>query len=226
MTLTFYRNTLPPPEPPMKKSPPEPSPIVRAFGGATVGFECMECHRLHPAPTDHYAFLKETSPLDWARQNAIECCGDWRCDKHGQEFKRGTSCRECWKEQLAAKELATYERAKKVLLADYGGEYVYREGYGREGFICVGNLDSSDATDPDQDPKWAFGCDRMTVSESDADLTDHVAEGILADYHEGASDWVDDEKVKEASRLIFEACKDVATYTADESIVVLFEHKA
>lgn len=229
MTITFYRNTPLAEEPqPMTTTTPKlaPSPIVRAFGGATVGFECMECNRLHPAIEGHPSWRKGISAIDFARQNASDCCGNWHCEKHGKVFPRTRICGECHEENRQSKELAAYEKAKKIPLAEYKLDFVYRDGYGRDGYISVGDLDDYiAATDPDKDPKWAFGCWAQTVSENDADLTDHVAEGILGDHHEDAMDFVDTDKVKEASRIIFEACKDVVSYMADESVVVIFEHK-
>ena len=198
----------------------DPSPIVRAYGGATVGFECSDCKRIHVIPDDRSVFLYGGSARDWAHQNALECCGLWQCEKHGREFNRGLSCPDCQSEKRRAKEQGLFERAKKISIDEYiadGGAYLYRDGLPSEEFFPVDEVQDGNGLIPD----WAFACDPNTVTESDCDLEDHVAEGILADHHEDAIDWVDMEKIKQASKLIFEACTDVKSYLPDESIVVI-----
>jgi hypothetical protein len=197
----------------------EPSPIVRAFGGATVGFECPTCKRPHSVPASDFHWLNSEQPVAWAKRQAAECCGPWRCETHGKELRRGHSCSECRAVEDAAKLQKKYEAATKLALSAYDGTYLYREGFGREGFFPVDDLD--DMKRRGAAPDWAFGCDMRSVTEGDCDLGDHVSEGILSDHHDDASDWVDNEKVKAASKLIFEACADVKTYDADDSCVVL-----
>lgn len=197
-----------------------PSPVVRAFGGATVAFECMACHRLYAVPLDASAFfLQGKHRIDWARDEATECCGPWRCDAHGKTLKRSQSCDDCSREKRAQKEAETFGRAKKIPLAEYDGLHLHRDGFGRDGFFRGDEIE--DMRGLAKVPTWAFACDSMRVSESDCDLTDHVAEGILADHHEDASEWVDQDKIDQASKLVFEACKDVCSYVPDESVVVL-----
>jgi hypothetical protein len=198
----------------------EPSPIVRAFGGATVGFECQTCRRIYVVPEAALYCLNGEQPVDWAKRQAAECCWPWRCESHGKELRRGQSCAECRATEEAEKLQRKYESAAKLDLSVYDGEYLYREGFGREGFFRSEELD--DMRRSGSVPDWAFACDERAVTESDCDLEDHVAEGILADHHEDASDWVDSEKVKAASKLLLEACADVRTYDVDESRVVLF----
>ncbi|HYQ47117.1 MAG TPA: hypothetical protein VER11_34340 [Polyangiaceae bacterium] len=192
---------------------------MRAFGGATVGFECPSCKRIQVVPEAGFHWLNGEQPMDWAKRQSAECCGPWRCDTHGKELKRGHSCSECRTAEDAAKLQKKYESATKLALSEYDGTYLYREGFGREGFFRVDDLD--DMKRSGAVPDWAFGCDVRTVTEDDCDLEDHVAEGVLSDHHEDAYDWVDDEKVKAASKLIFEACADIKTYDTDYSCVVL-----
>ncbi|HEY3256931.1 MAG TPA: hypothetical protein VGJ91_23405 [Polyangiaceae bacterium] len=196
-----------------------PSPIVRAFGGATVGFECPTCKRIQVVPEAAFHHLNGEQPSAWAKRQAAECCGPWRCEAHNKELRRGRSCNECRAVEEAAKLQKKYAAATKIALAAYDGEYLYREDFGRDGFFRTEDLD--DMRSNGAAPDWAFACDQRTVTENECDLEDHVAEGILSDHHEDASDWVDQEKVKAASKLIFEACADVKTYDTDESRVVL-----
>lgn len=196
---------------------PEPCPIVRAFGGKTIGYECTGCGGVY--------FSAHHGSLEDARKSAIACCSPRRCEKHDRDLgKRSSWCRDCADEREQEQEAKLYAAATRVALEKYDGEYLFREGFGRDGFFSVDDVEDMHARG--ECPEWAFGCEAAQVSEAECNLEDHVAEGILSDHHEDAYEWVDGKKVEEASRLIYEACKEVKTYHPEHSTVVILTGEA
>ncbi len=201
----------------VNKPKPEPSPVVRAFGGATVGFECPQCGAIHRVFPHLGAAIDQAQALAQARV----CCGPYHCEKHGIDLGRSSWCRQCSKEREVEVEANQYEAATKVSLAEYGVDYLFREGFGREGFFS--SADVRDMQSIGKCPEWAFACDPFGVSEEDCNLQEHVQECILVDFHEGADDEVDPVKIAQASKLLFEACADVKSYEPDHTVVVLLK---
>lgn len=193
-----------------------PIAICVKESGKIVGYACGQCHLMSPLVSD--------ANVDRSLQMATDCCAPKVCEKHGVQ-KNGYDCRQCSADRHAAIDQAAYNKATKVKLADYDGEYLYLDGHGRDGYFSVGDLDEEE--DSEGDPlEWAWGCFSVTVTKDDCDLSQHVSECILQEHHEDAGEEVDQAKVREAEKLLFEACKGVSSYQQDTSVVVLLRDEA
>lgn len=198
----------------------EPIAIGEIESGNISGYACGKCRMM----TWRSQFGGGLLAIEESLRIATECCIPKMCEKHGKEVtKYYTNCDMCRNESRWAKEQAIFDKAEKVPYSEYTGEFLYRDGFGNEGYFSTSEVFDDDMEDDDGPITWAWGCIEETVTEQDCDLSDHVYEHILQDHHESAGEYVDEAKVAEASKLLFEACKGVKSYQQTESVVVTFE---
>lgn len=185
--------------------------FVRTDTGAVVGHGCGACGLLW---TDKMFGGAEGA----GREQAERCCLPPKCSTCGEEYKGW--CKACSARKSAEEERAAFERATKMDLANYDGDLLYFDGcsIGRDGYVdteCV--LDELDDYEGER-PTYAWACAPEGVSW---DLADRLADHVCSEHHEDAFERVDTEKLKEAQRLVDEACKDVVSYYPDHSRAVL-----
>lgn len=196
----------------------DPIAIAVLDTGKIVGYVCSKCKMM----ATNAMFGDGPEALENALARTTECCVPKICQKHQKEVRRHCAyCDQCESEKRWEREQERFDKAKKIPYSEYTGEFLYRDGFGNEGYFSA---DEHGEMEDDEGPiTWAWGCTEETVTERDCDLSDHVYECILSDHHESAGDYVDDAKIAEASKLLFEACKDVKSYMEDNSVVVTFE---
>lgn len=194
-----------------------PIAICEQVSGKIVGYACDKCRLMSTGAM----FGGGPGALETAQKMADECCVPKVCAKHGVQ-KEPWGCKQCRDEHYAAKDAEAMAKATKVKLADYTGKYLYLDGHGNEGYFDVDSVEYEEDSDGNPLP-WAWGCVTVNVTLEDCDLSNHVTETMMQEHHEEASESVDWAKVREAEKLLFEACKSVTSYQQDTSVVVLLQ---
>ena len=130
---------------------------------------------------------------DQARLVADDHCVPHRCKECGAGDIRPyrVSCDNC----VAARDRLVEEnrlaKAEKVKLSDYGEEYLYIDGLGRDGYVTLDSLEEElleALGDGHELPRYAWACEPHGLGGLDAG---HVIEHLFEDMHEGAIDDVD-----------------------------------
>jgi hypothetical protein len=176
--------------------------------GDTIGWQCTKCLSLY-----------QLRLFDDALVRAKGCCGPNPCESCSAPTEpHWLLCRACLDKKEAAKERARFEKAEKVPLAEYTGQYVYIDGLGDEGFISVDEIEEVlDEVDSAARPTWGWACDPQTVSLS---LTDAI-DSALEEMHESAREFVDEAIVEEAQKLVDKALEGAVSYFCDNTTAVL-----
>ena len=154
-----------------------------------------------------------------SREDAISCCAPWVCEKCGKEVK--SYCEDCSKKEQFAKAQAQYDKAKKVMLSEYAGDW-----------LCCDHCDKYypdvdsllDAHDDDEElPTWAWGTTEQTLTFNAEDLIYNQLE--YQEFYAEAMDNISAESIKEM-QVFFDAWtkkQDLKSYMVDNSVVVDFE---
>lgn len=144
-----------------------------------------------------------------AKRAADECCNR-HCSGCGAAVESGyTLCSKCRTQRKHDRDLKLFRKAKKVTLADYGGECVC---FGDDRYVSV------DCIDNDEEETFAWGCSEIKGPDLDAwQILDHA----LTEHHEDAIESCD---VEALQAVLDEWCKanEVTSYMKDESVVVVF----
>ncbi len=192
--------------------------IVDKENGDVVGFACGNCG----------TFYSTIAGEDKARRNAERCHNSIRtCEKCGAEVKADRrKCESCdraendeFRENSAKKELARFEKAPKVKLADYKGEYLWFPGsmIGNDGFLRSDEVE--DDFEDDEMPEYAWACGSFGL-RMDADS---IIENALDNHHEDAGENVGDEDRKELQAILDAWCakQRVTSYEPIDEVVLL-----
>ena len=169
-----------------------PVALVRSDTNEPAGYFCGKCGTIYGRPSGDFL------------ESATRCCS---CSTCGAEIGRSW-CKDCRAKHEAEQEAVDYEKAKKVPLAEYAERFLFLDGR----YVDLDNEDAFEGYE------WAFGCSPIKPS---MDLAREISESVLSDHHEEAEEWVDDEKIAAAQKLIDEALADVVSYEEDRSVVVI-----
>lgn len=154
-----------------------------------------------------------------SQEDAIECCAPFVCEKCGKEVK--SYCEDCSKKERQAREQVTFDKAKKVMLSEYAGDWVFCD-HCDEYFADVDSL--LDAHDDDAElPTWAWG---TTEQPSTLDAERIISEQLESqEFYEDAFENISGEAVKELQTFLDAWLKkqDMKSYMVDHSVVVDFE---
>lgn len=171
-----------------------------------IGWLCKECKALYQNQPGNALAL----------QDAIACCGPSKCQDCGDECKKHrVRCRPCDVAHDAKVEKEAFEKAAKVPLAQYTGKFLYREGYGRDGYF---EIDDAEVVPPDLEYAWSCSPEGASLN-----LDQEIRENALQEHHEDADESVDWEKIKLAQALVDEALKDVLSYQSNQNVAVLLK---
>lgn len=154
-----------------------------------------------------------------SREQAIACCAPHVCDKCGKENK--SYCEDCYDKERLAKDQAQYDKAKKMSLSEYDGEWLCCD-HCDEYYPDVGSL--LDAHDDTEEPQtWAWGTTRM---EFELDAERIISQELeRQEFYEGAFDSIPAESLRKMQSFFNAWVKkqDLKSYMVDHSIVVDFE---
>jgi hypothetical protein len=155
--------------------------------------------------------------LEEAKRIARHCCTPEPCECGAERRRFYTVCDACLKKRDRERLHADFEKARKVLLADYDGAMVYTAN---EEYVSTGDWDdeyhSAFVLDDGTRFVWGTEAEKATV-----DLEWECSENWLEEHHEDASDWVDFAKLREAQKLVDEALAGVVSYYEDRSVAVI-----
>lgn len=157
-----------------------------------------------------------------SKEDAIECCSPWVCDDCGKDaVTYRTLCDECAKKKQWAKDQAVYDKAQKVMLSEYAGDWLFCDRCD-EYHPDVDSL--FDAHDDDDDlPTWAWGTteqgftldaeriisDQLEYQEFYEDAFDNLSNGAIKELQDFFDTWLKKQSLK--------------SYMVDYSVVVDFE---
>jgi hypothetical protein len=193
----------------------DPYEIVEKDSGKSVGWACGVCRML-----DTHAMFGHAEGA--ALRAATECC-DKRCEDCGVKIEiRGyTVCKSCRANREVEKEAQAFEKAKKVSLSEYDGEFVYIDGAYNEGYITPDEVEEYvryELPEGVTPPTYAWG---IVKERAEYDVAEHVREYVFNNHHEDAEDWIDDTLLDAAQTIVNVALKDVASYHYDHQVAVL-----
>ena len=153
------------------------------------------------------------------REEAIACCAPWVCEKCGKEVK--SYCEDCSKKEQHERAQAQYNKAKKVMLSEYAGDWLCCD-HCDEYYPDVDSL--LDAHEDDMEPRtWAWG---TTEHKFTLNAENIVAQQLEQDeFYEDAFDSFSKDALKELQVFLcaWAAKQDVKSYMVDNSTVVDFE---
>jgi len=153
------------------------------------------------------------------REEAVACCAPWVCEKCGKEVK--SYCEDCSKKEQFAKAQAQYDKAKKVMLSEYAGDWLCCD-HCDEYYPDVDSL--LDAHDDDEEPRtWAWGTTEMKFSLNAENV---VCQQLEQDeFYEDALESFSKDAIKELQEFmdVWTAKQDVKSYMVDNGVVVDFE---
>lgn len=192
--------------------------LVRKDTQETVGWKCSAC--------GEWALTVVRGLCDEEAKRMIDECCSKICRKCGGETKYpGRLCGACETKREAERELARYEKAKKVKLDEYEGEMLYfsDERVGREGYVDVSEIDDAlerfvteHKGEPSPPYAWATSTNKVQFN-----LGDTLLDVLNDEAHEDASDWVKWKLVEAAQVMVDHALENVTTYWEDHSVAVL-----
>lgn len=154
-----------------------------------------------------------------SKESALECCAPYVCDQCGREIK--SYCEDCSKKKQWAREKATYDKAKKVMLSEYAGDWLCCD-HCDEYFPDVDSLlDAHD--DEEEPPTWAWGTYEMKFTLDAEDIISQQLE--QQEHYEDAFDNFANGAIKELQDFMdtWAAKQDVKSYMVDNGVVVDFE---
>jgi hypothetical protein len=155
---------------------------------------------------------------------AERCC---HCEECGQPHLGGW-CRPCAKKRADESDMAAFEKATKVPLAEYKHDYVMCDGLGgglakgadEGGYLHVDSLD--DAWAPEHRPKFVWGC--APQDKPSYNLAEELTERLSDEYHENVLEAVvsGGPEIEEAQKLLDKAlARGIDGFVEDRSIAVL-----
>jgi hypothetical protein len=155
------------------------------------------------------------------KQNALECCAPDVCEKCGKEIKRHSYCEDCSKKQQFARAQAQYDKAKKVMLSEYAGDWLCCD-HCDEYYPDVDSL--LDAHDDDEEPPtWAWGTEEQPFKlDAERIISDQLE---YQEFYEDAFDNISVDDLREMQNF-FDAWlkkQNMKSYMVDNSVVVDFE---
>jgi hypothetical protein len=154
-----------------------------------------------------------------SREDAIACCAPWVCEKCGKEVK--SYCEDCSKKEQFAKAQAQYDKAKKVMLSEYAGDWLCCD-HCDEYYPDVDSL--LDAHDDDEEPRtWAWGTIEQPFTLNANDVLCQELE--QQEFYEEAFENIDGAAIDQMQNF-FDAWlkkQDLKAYMIDNSVVVDFE---
>lgn len=165
----------------------DPQECILKESGKCVGWVCMGCKSLHT--TAIYA-CRDEAVRDAARDAALKCCKEWKCEKCGSEAKRFyTKCGNCQEVELVAREEARWQSAPKITIAEYEHP---------NGMVCDGDQywTVSEYVEGEvylRHPRVYF-CDPIRGVKIDAG---DILENALQDHHEDAYEEIDGKGLQE-----------------------------
>lgn len=154
-----------------------------------------------------------------SKESALECCAPYVCDDCGKEVK--SYCEDCSKKKQWAREKVTYDKAKKVMLSEYGGDWLCCD-HCDEYYPDVDSL--LDAHDDEEElPDWAWGTYEVKFVLNAEDIIDQQLE--RDEFYDGAADNISKEAVQELQTFLtaWATKQDLKAYMIDNSVVVDFE---
>jgi hypothetical protein len=154
-----------------------------------------------------------------SREEAVACCALYVCEKCGKEVK--SYCEDCSKKDFQARAQATFDKAKKVMLSEYAGEW-----------LCCDHCDEYypdvdallDAHDDDEElPTWAWGTYECPFTLNASDVIIQALE--QQEFYDEAFENIDGAAVDQMQDFFDEWLKkqSVKSYMVDNSVVVDFE---
>jgi len=157
-------------------------------------------------------------------EDARKCC---HCPKCGQRRERAW-CHPCADKEHEAREKADFDKAKKIALGDYEGEYVNVDGLGRHfangadegGYLAVDALD--DAWAPEDRPAYVWGVQPMPAPSFD--LSEEIQRDLESEYHESVIENVisGGPEIEQAQTLIKKAlARGINGFETDRTVAVL-----
>jgi hypothetical protein len=154
-----------------------------------------------------------------SKDSALECCSPYVCEKCGKECK--SYCEDCSKKERFAREQATYDKAKKVMLSEYSEDWLFCD-HCEEYFSDVDSLLDAhdDAEDP---PTWAWGTYETPFTLNASDVLIQFLE--QQEFYEEAFEHIDGAAIDEMQNF-FDAWlkkQNMKSYMVDYSTVVDIE---
>lgn len=159
-----------------------------------------------------------------SEESAMRCCTPITCKGCGVTIVHGALCHECNKKRTAEHDDDLYRRAEKILLKDYAGKVVWREGdWGEDGFMSMDEVHDMLEDEPKWALKWAWA---TTPTELHLNARDVVAQELESqEHHEYAYESISEDRLNKLQRAMDVFCKEanIVSYTPDHSRVVLFD---
>jgi hypothetical protein len=191
--------------------------FVKRGTDEVVAFYCGKCGKVHGS----FAI-------------AEQCCNQVLC-RCGKAAVGGyVVCPKCLVEAERRVEQARFDKAEKILIDAYDGDWIFSDAFHDDGFSPTDQVeDALERMDPKDRPKYAWACKPFGLKRIDA--TD-IIEHLLEDHHEDAWEQVDhdglqavlDEWIKKQSVISYEpdyskavlldtALEEVAKQDAEEA---------
>jgi hypothetical protein len=153
------------------------------------------------------------------REEAVACCAPWVCEKCGKDVK--SYCEDCSKKEQHERAQTQYDKAEKVMLSEYAGEWLCCD-HCDEYYPDVDSL--LDAHDDDDEPQtWAWGTYEVKFNLN----AERVIEDELErdEFYDGAQDQISKVAAEELQTFLsaWSAKQDLNAYMVDNSVVVDFE---
>ncbi len=158
-----------------------------------------------------------------SKQDALECCSPLVCEKCGKEYK--SYCEDCTKKEQFAREQAVYDKAKKVMLSEYAGEWLCCD-HCDEYYPDVDSLlDAHDDGDGEELPTWAWGTYEVKFTlDAEEIITQQLEQ---QEFYEEAIETFANGAIVELQRLLdtwlATWTQDTKAYFVDPSVAVDFE---
>lgn len=152
-------------------------------------------------------------------ESARYCCSPYICEKCGKEYK--SYCEDCSKKEQFARAHAQYDKAKKVMLSEYAGDWIFCD-HCDEYFSDVDSLlDSHD--DDAEPPVWVWGTTEQPFTLDADDIISQQLE--QQEFYEDAFDNISVDALKELQGLLDAWLKkqDMKSYMVDYGVVVDIE---
>jgi hypothetical protein len=154
-----------------------------------------------------------------SKEDALECCAPYVCEKCGKEVK--SYCEDCSKKKQWAREKATYDKAKKVMLSEYSGDWLFCDRCNEYHPDVDSLLDAHD--DDDDPPTWAWGTTEQPFTlDAERIISDELES---QEFYEDAFDNISGESLKELQTFLDAWLKkqDMKSYMVDYGTVVDIE---
>lgn len=196
--------------------------IFTSRGSSTKVVACTTCKSV---VSSTMMFGDGPGALDQAIAMAADHCTPASCETCGaavQQFH--TSCSVCDAVRRRAGENQRFASATKVSLAEYartGGEWLWREGWGHDGYVRIDDIEEELDRDGAIPPLYMWACDEHGFPTLDAmDLLG----GALDEMHEGASEQLVNIEGLQATLDAWCKLQTVKSYTPNKKTVVLIEN--